>query len=313
MPNCEYCGEEIGYLPFKCKYCGGTFCKVHRLPENHECTFALQHTTRRIASSRKSRKLYPDINKERRDTLEFEERDAWKKSKYEKRQEREQARAKKLYNRTQSQRMFSFERKNTTIYLLLVIFISSIVALVFPQFFCLSSYTLLDFYLWTLFTSLFVSYSSSYIGILFLLILVLIFYSIIKNIELTFGTRFLFTLYLVSSLGTALVYFAIWVALIAIVPDPYTIPFIGLASGALLGMICFMIFFNLNQEFMFLFFFLPIRMKGKILIWLLILIRLIPGLLFAIIDFRYLAIYIPELGGILASYIFYKIKFRLSF
>lgn len=25
------------FLPYKCKYCGGTFCSEHRLPENHNC------------------------------------------------------------------------------------------------------------------------------------------------------------------------------------------------------------------------------------------------------------------------------------
>ena len=37
MVKCEYCGEEIEGLPFKCKYCGGLFCVRHHLPENHEC------------------------------------------------------------------------------------------------------------------------------------------------------------------------------------------------------------------------------------------------------------------------------------
>jgi Zn-dependent protease len=32
------CGtEEV--LPFKCRYCGGMFCSVHRLPPNHNCVF----------------------------------------------------------------------------------------------------------------------------------------------------------------------------------------------------------------------------------------------------------------------------------
>ncbi len=38
MPEnrCDVCdGYEL--LPFKCKYCGGTFCSAHRLPENHQC------------------------------------------------------------------------------------------------------------------------------------------------------------------------------------------------------------------------------------------------------------------------------------
>jgi len=39
MVDCDFqdCDELIAYLPFKCKYCGGTFCKKHRLPENHDC------------------------------------------------------------------------------------------------------------------------------------------------------------------------------------------------------------------------------------------------------------------------------------
>lgn len=34
--KCDYCGKQE-LLPFSCKYCGGTFCASHRLPEYHEC------------------------------------------------------------------------------------------------------------------------------------------------------------------------------------------------------------------------------------------------------------------------------------
>lgn len=40
VPNCS---ETMNYLPFRCKYCGGTFCKKHRLPENHNCEFSMPH------------------------------------------------------------------------------------------------------------------------------------------------------------------------------------------------------------------------------------------------------------------------------
>lgn len=36
MPTCDYCGEET-VLPYRCRYCGGSFCIKHRLPENHDC------------------------------------------------------------------------------------------------------------------------------------------------------------------------------------------------------------------------------------------------------------------------------------
>jgi len=35
--KCEVCGRE-DILPFKCNYCGKTFCADHHLPENHNCT-----------------------------------------------------------------------------------------------------------------------------------------------------------------------------------------------------------------------------------------------------------------------------------
>lgn len=38
MNNCDVCGKKET-LPYKCKYCGGTFCSEHRLPEAHDCTF----------------------------------------------------------------------------------------------------------------------------------------------------------------------------------------------------------------------------------------------------------------------------------
>jgi Zn-dependent protease len=34
--KCDRCQKEV-FLPFKCPYCGGSFCSEHRLPENHDC------------------------------------------------------------------------------------------------------------------------------------------------------------------------------------------------------------------------------------------------------------------------------------
>lgn len=36
--GCAICGTVIPY-PFKCNFCGGTFCAEHRLPEAHACLF----------------------------------------------------------------------------------------------------------------------------------------------------------------------------------------------------------------------------------------------------------------------------------
>ena len=135
---------------------------------------------------------------------------------------------------------------------------------------------------------------------------------IIKNIEQAFGTKFLLRLYLVCALFSGLVYFILWIIVeMLLIPPGFVIkiPY-GLASGALLGVICFMIFINWKRQMTFLIFFMPIRMKGKTIIIVLILIKLIPGLLFAIDYPPALLIYLPDLGGILASYLVYNYKLK---
>lgn len=34
--SCDKCQKEV-FLPFRCPYCGGSFCSEHRLPEKHDC------------------------------------------------------------------------------------------------------------------------------------------------------------------------------------------------------------------------------------------------------------------------------------
>ena len=62
MTYCEFCGKEVGYLPFKCNYCGGSFCGGHRLPENHECSGNLKIRQR---LHREKRQVVEKIRKER--------------------------------------------------------------------------------------------------------------------------------------------------------------------------------------------------------------------------------------------------------
>lgn len=39
---CDICGE-VDWNPYQCSYCGGEFCKSHRLPEKHNCS-GVSHT-----------------------------------------------------------------------------------------------------------------------------------------------------------------------------------------------------------------------------------------------------------------------------
>ena len=298
--HCEFCGEEMGYLPFKCKYCGHVYCKDHRLPENHECTFELKHVpvvpVNNRAKSRYQEVTLSDYKEESKGIKKF------------------MRRQKKRSNANFQKSILGITSTRGTKFLVFAIFIFSIVTFALAQadlgeILALSSFSFLNFWLWTFVTSMFVSYSSEIFGLFFLFILFFFFYNIIKFIELRFGTSFLLKLYVFCALFSALVYFLIWFPLYALFGITQPIPY-GMAAGALLGVISFMIYFNMDRDMTFLALFIPIRMRGKWIIWFLILLRLIPGLILAFFSPLYLLLYIPDLGGVLASYIIYNYKFN---
>jgi hypothetical protein len=310
VPYCETCGEEIGYLPFKCKYCGGTFCKKHRLPENHECSFEIKHTPVVPISSEQESKEYPVASLKGRVYTDKESKRDKAMKEYLKQQKKRKPRT---YSGYRYQSLFSGtgESKGTN-YIIIAIVAFSIVALFLPLYLCLSLYGLFQLYFWIIFTSMFISYSSDYVGLFFLLILIFFLYNISKTIEQRFGTRFLLYLYTFCAAFTALFYILIRLALASLYPINYTnVVYIGLATGSMLGLISFIVYFNPDNEMLFLCFFIPVKMKGKTLLIVLILFRLLPGLLFGLIVHPlYFAIYFPDLGGILGSYLVYYSRFK---
>jgi len=58
MEFCEYCGDDLGYLPFKCRHCNGSFCSKHRLSENHDCTLEFPQIAKKTRSNRDTRSSY---------------------------------------------------------------------------------------------------------------------------------------------------------------------------------------------------------------------------------------------------------------
>jgi len=301
MPFCEYCGKEIGFLPFRCKYCGGVFCKDHRLPENHECTFERKHRPT-VPTSRGEKK-----EQERYQFISSDE-DPKKIRKFLRQQEKKREKARKSFESDVS----GYGGSSITTFLILAIFLASIIGTFFPEYLCLSSSSFFKLYLWTFITAPFVNISDGFFGIFFLLIIILLFYNIVRIIELRFGSKFLISLYLFSTFLAASIYILIWLPIELSSPTRLQPWPIGLAFGGLLGIISFMIYFSFDREMTFLLMFIPIRIKGKIILLLLILFSLVPGLLFFVVFLNpiYLAIYIPDLGGILASYIIFRYKFR---
>ncbi|MFX0140913.1 MAG: AN1-type zinc finger domain-containing protein [Candidatus Hodarchaeota archaeon] len=309
MSFCEFCGNEIGYLPFKCKYCGGTYCKKHRLPENHECTFELKHVPVVPTTSLGRRIRYQEGTESGVYQEDYRQKKPKELKKYLKRQERQRDQTIRDYGRT-----YGWSRQtNGTLFLIISIIVVSIVGIIIPLFIGLSLYGLLNFFIWTIFTSPF-AYVLGFdlIGVFFMFIFLLIFFNLCKNIELRYGSKFLLKLYLFCAAFKGLFYILLRLLFTLIYPISITYAFpVGLASAALIGLIAFMIYPNQNREMAFLACFVPVRMKGRTIIILLTLFSIIPAILYGIFYHPlYFAVYLSDLGGIFASYLVYYFKYR---
>ncbi|MHA2007122.1 MAG: AN1-type zinc finger domain-containing protein [Promethearchaeota archaeon] len=314
MTYCEFCGDQIGYLPFKCKFCGGTFCKKHRLPENHECSFELKHIPIASTTPLRSRRRYQDAVLKKPTSSEYLDQGPKALKKYLKRQDKERKKTIRTYETSQK----SFGRSTQfmgTKTLFMTIIIVSIIGLVFVEsglfhYIYLSLHGLIfKFTYHTFLTGLFVS-EVNFFGFFFLIIMLFFMYFMARNIEARKGPKFLLKIYIISGLFTALFYILLRIAILPFMPIEFPFDMVGLAWGGILGLLSYSLFPIMNQQITAMMYFLPIRLKGRTFLYIIILFRLIPGLLFALVDPLSLVFYLPDLGGILGAYILFKIEYR---
>lgn len=313
---CEFCGDQIGYLPFNCKFCGGTFCTKHRLPENHECTFELKHVPIESSTPRSSKKRYQDVDFKKSTSPEYLNHGPKVLKKYLKRQERERRKTLKSYENNQKlytrQTQFSGTK---TLFLMIILF--SIVGIVFSlngftRYIYMSLHSLIfDFTYHTFITSLFTS-EVDFFGFFFIIIMLMFLYFMARNIEATKGSKFLFKLYIISALFSALFYIILRLSLHFYIPIERVENsiYVGFAWGGILGLLSYSLFPIMNQQITAMMYFLPIKLKGRTFLYIIILFRLLPGLLLAFSSPIYLLFYLPDLGGILGAYIVYRTQLR---
>jgi len=312
---CEFCGEQISYLPFNCKYCGGTFCKKHRLPENHECTFELKHVSVVSSTPKSSKKRYQDVDLKKSASPEYLDQGPKALKKYLKRQEKERKKTIRTYET--SQKSFAGSKRymgTKTLFLMILTF--SIVGLSFSaidglvpnysHYIYLSLHGLVfKFTYHTFLTGLFVS-EVDFFGFFFLIIMLFFLYFMARNIEARKGPKFLMLIYVISGLFTALFYIILRLVVLPFMPIEFPFDMVGLAWGGILGLLSYSLFPIMNQQITAMMYFLPIRLKGRTFLYIIILFRLLPGLLFAISSPVMLLFYLPDLGGILGAYIVYR-------
>ncbi|MEJ2251380.1 MAG: zinc finger AN1 domain-containing stress-associated protein [Candidatus Lokiarchaeota archaeon] len=295
---CEYCGKEIDYLPFSCKYCGGVYCKEHRLPENHECTFELKHTPTIPTNSEKD--IRHGIRKYTTATRPREESAKDVRRFLEKERKRRQKERKILQP--------SFQRINkypAAIIIPIVIVIISIVSIfIWDIFYSLGP---IAFNIYELITGPFVYNFIGFLGFFFFIIIIFFIYMMGRRTELIYGRKFFVILYLVSAYSQLLLFTGLRFALMAIYPiTPYSIIPDSLAYSGFIGILCFSVFPAWNTKMRILLCFIPVELKGRTFIIFLSLLSIIPALIY--LDVFYLS----NLGGILGSYLVYRYKYRFS-
>jgi hypothetical protein len=307
MTFCEHCGEKIPFLPFKCKYCGGAYCKEHRLPENHQCSFESKHIPIITSALKESKLNHSDSNK---GTINV--------SKYIRRQERQERKSAEQIRRYSSKKS---QYQGIKVLLLLIVSFST-VAIIFRSL-GLEEYVFLSlnaiifkFTYHTFITSLFI-YSINPFDYFFFFSMILIFiifyfaYLMGKMVETAFGTKFLMKLFLFSGFVSIMFYIILRLGIAFYYPldSPTNFDSVGLVWGGLYGLFTFTIFPAMNQRLTARVVIIPIRMSGKSFLLMIILFRLIPGLIYGLGgSFLYFLYYLPELGGVLGSYLVYKYR-----
>ena len=313
MTYCENCGDQIGYLPFKCKYCGGTFCKKHRLPENHQCSFELKHIPLAPIDRKEISVDYKHSGQSISQDVEYKASKELKK--YLKRQEKQ---ARYTLKKQKISRIQSIQYLGTKILIIMIISFT-ILGVIFEglkigEYMYLSLNALVSKYTYhTLITSLFIN-PINLLNPFFMFTIILIFvmlfftYMTARIIEMSKGTKFLFQLFFFSGIFSIIFYFLLRFALISYYPIELTFyDGVGLVWGGIFGIISYTIFPAMQRDLTGLVAIIPIRMKARSFLLIIILFRLIPGLLYGLFYSPiYFLLYLPELGGILGSYLIFK-------
>lgn len=305
-------------MPFTCKYCGGTYCKKHRLPENHECTFELKHVPVIPATPKQSRGQYQEVIPKKTSSKVYLDKGPRTLKKYLRRQEKQRVRSLRDI-REYSDRVRRYQGTDLIFILLITLTVLSMIFVSFGigEYLYLSLNALATkFTIHTLFTSLFIDPINPndlffFFQIFFLFIMLYFTYKITKLIEMANGMKFIIKLFLFSGLCAIIFYFLLRFALIPFYPI-YNNEFfdgVGLLWGGIYGLISFVIFPAVDRKNTALLAFVRVRMTGKTFLYMIILIRLLFGLVYGVtIHPLYFLYYFPELGGILGSYLVYKYK-----
>ena len=331
MVKCDFCDDVVNYLPFRCRYCGKSYCKKHRIPENHQCSFEFKNDPYKMKSLEKSNssKIYADYPAE----TETSPRRARVRI----------PRIRDRVNRTRPQvtSLLGMKAKPYGTYGLMIaitaVFAFSVILAFFDSdylvYLSISDYVNGAYNYWTFITSIFAPINplgqfnteprtmggiELFISLLYLLIKLFMLFFIGRMVESRWGWKTLIKIYILSgvfaSLGTLLVHYLFSL-------DVFALFYPGISSmqyqsswGATMGLITFIALIFPQQQVTMYLYFIPVRVKMKNLMWILIGINLVYAIFRIFLTHNY--VFVQDLGsiaGVLGGLIIYRIMKSRNF
>ena len=328
MVQCDHCSDEVDYLPFTCRYCGKSYCKKHRIPENHECSFEFKNDPYKVRSREepKPSKIYADYPAESQPRQDAPRRARVRMPRIRDRTNR---------TRPQTTSLLGMQAKPYGTYGIMIatiaVFAFSIILAYFDSdylvYLSISDYVDGSYNYWTFITSIFTpinpigGYSEGiriivgidlFISLLYLFIKLFMLFFIGRMVEARWGWKTLVKIYifsgLLASLGTLLIHFLFSL-------DVFSSFFPGLSEvqyqtswGASMGLIAFIAMIFPQQQVTMYLYFIPVRVKMKNLLWIMIGMNAIFGLFRIFLTHN--PYFVQDLGviaGILGGLIFYRV------
>jgi len=302
LPKCFHCGE-LGSDLTTCPTCLNSYCEFHIDPVVHECRLTiesgkLQHEYNVV--------LHPDIADHNNPSYTVRGSTdgyyAWAPPEVE---------VQSIKSASKSNFITQLKDFEGILFLLSLVVLFSLFSLDLwnRQFISLNAYNISLGHYWTFFTSLFIVTMHSVEEILFFVISLAFSFMVMRNLEKKTSIKLVYFVFGFSGLFSGVLFLIIRLTFAFYIPIEVLDLFfftVGLGGAGLLGLTAFSVFLEPNQEWNLHTYGIPIKMKGKSLLLVIVALRLVPFLFIEFLSVFSFLPYCSELFGILAAFIYFR-------
>lgn len=302
MPRCFHCGE-LGSDLSTCHVCLNSYCEFHIEPAVHECGLTIesqkfQHEYNVVLHPEAIESTIPNYTV-RGSTDGYY---AWASPEGE---------PQSIKSASKTNFITQLKDFEGLLFLLSLLVLFSLFSLDLwnRQFISLNAYNISLGYYWTFFTSLFIVTMHSVEEILFFIIGLAFSFMIMRNLEKKTSIKLVYFVFGFSGLFSGLLFLIIRMMFAFSIPIEVLDLFfftVGLGGAGLLGLTAFSVFLEPNQEWNLHAYGIPIRMKGKSLLLVIVALRLLPFLFTGFLSIFSFLMYCSELFGILAAFTYFR-------